>query len=235
MRKELTTKQKKIIIGTAAILFVIIVIIIALIQSFSIDKKVDINIQSAPETLTGNSGNYASLQSALASYITRANEYNNRETKEKYDITIRSEETIKYPAYNLTKLVVDVPDAEQSWSVQYSWTDDMEKYTGEPIVECLPIEQLIYGDFKCFEINEAPSNLDPVLQYLPYDAGIYEVNINEKNENGKGLKVYIHTAYLRGDYTIDAIINNTKQSVSEWLKSHNLNIDNYEIEYDYDK
>jgi hypothetical protein len=92
----------------------------------------------------------------VASYVKIANQYNRQPTAATYDMQIRDgscQQSITPGGDDTASAIVDVPDAKQSWGVNYSWFDaSASSQLGNPgdgHAFCLPVSQLIYGDFHC--------------------------------------------------------------------------------------
>lgn len=56
---------------------------------------------------------------------------------------------------NSTLFIVDIPDLKQSYQIEYLWSSDSnsEHRTNPVSAYCLPLDQLIYGEFSCKDMN----------------------------------------------------------------------------------
>ncbi|PID33179.1 hypothetical protein CR969_02045 [Candidatus Saccharibacteria bacterium] len=59
--------------------------------------------------------------------------------------------------YNLVEMIVDIESLKQSYLVNYEWAGEGGKDDGFGqygiLVSCLPVDQLIYGDFDCQDLG----------------------------------------------------------------------------------
>lgn len=187
---------------------------------------------------------YADSLDLVYNYIENSNEYNGWETADEYTSSIRAgtcsqEQHLDQATnnnYYATTFIVDIPDAGQSYRVSYAWTAKgvrVDADLGYPVVSCLPLEELIYGDFHCSEMPFAKKNhIEPVLSIIPYYSLFYEIRPVDIGDGVIKLHITImpSAGEARGD--IDAAIAQHKQSASDYLVANAINPSSYEIEYE---
>jgi len=132
--------------------------------------------------------------------------------------------------------IVDIQSIRQSYEMSYKWSQDKNKnilgvYTA---TKCLPSNKLLFGDFDCKDYltdsaNETKPN--PILDYLPYSTFNYSIKAN--NDSGKlelDADIFLYSADTR-DGGRDESIKKYKSEVIDWIKSKELNPDDYSINY----
>jgi hypothetical protein len=178
--------------------------------------------------------------------IKSANDYNKKNTLPSYKGTIRegsckqtaSKTSLGYSGKKQTvttsSMVLDVPAAKQSWKISFDWIPKGNKIDtdlGNLRSECLPKEQLTFGDFNCEKATSlsryGTDKYDPILQYTPYTGqGFYL----EYNPDTKVVKAQIRVP--QKDINNAELIKNDKFAVSYWFKHRNLDINKYTVTYE---
>ena len=132
--------------------------------------------------------------------------------------------------------IVDMESIKQSYGLDFEWSSKANNSdfmnTGPPS-NCLPIEDLKYGDFGCRDaVTEMEKDIDPIIEHLPYSTFHHYVTANVGDDGKTGLDVII---YLISSETIEEnrqpAIDRYKAEIIEWIKSINLNPDDYIINY----
>lgn len=140
---------------------------------------------------------------------------------------------------------VDIKSVKQSYKVSYQWAGAKEnaEYVDEygTQVTCLPLDELIYGDFKCVDerIEEmGVANHDPIQPLLPYhERSKFKIVDYSKSDIGDednrvDLEVEAYVPYQKN--AIDqATLDEYTRDIRKWLQSRKLNPDNYNINYVY--
>jgi hypothetical protein len=137
------------------------------------------------------------------------------------------------------KFIVDIASLKQSYAVSYQWVDDkkyftnMDEYGSE--ITCIPIDKLIYGDFKCVDeriIEQGVRQYDPIALILPYTVKYkYTVVSHTKEENGVTLRV---DAFVPAWETDKAkVLDEYTTEIKAWIKSKKLDPEKYSLEFIY--
>ena len=128
-------------------------------------------------------------------------------------------------------LIIDIPSIKQSYRAIFNWSKDTNvTLKGDSLkFGCLPKDQLIYDDFNCSKILNIPViNTDPILLYVPYtddSSGIkYKISAHINNSVIEYLSIFLNTcsSYSKEKYKAEAL---------DWIRSKNINPDNYTIKY----
>lgn len=158
------------------------------------------------------------------------------------DILVRNESFSD--TYDSTKhvytihFIVDIKSLKQSYRVQYQWvtnpTYGPNKDDYGTQVTCLPLSELIYGDFHCKDariLEQGLDNYDPVGLLLPYHVES-KYKITSYTKVGGSVVLYVD-AYAPGWVVkLDqATLNGYTEDIKAWLKKNGLNPDKYIIHY----
>jgi hypothetical protein len=138
--------------------------------------------------------------------------------------------TIRPDSYTLendyASFIVDIASINQSYSISLVLHPPAD--SGDTIwISCLPADQLIYGDFVCYDpsIGGIRTDPDPIEPYIPYS-----------RQSDLGIEFYV---YLTGNHilevdlnTCDALSKDTyKSHFLSWLTSIGLDINDYQVTY----
>jgi hypothetical protein len=114
-----------------------------------------------------NAARVNEVQQNMYALVKSANDYNKKSTASTYTATVRegscspkSDHHVvgysgKQTTVKTTAIIVDTPDTKQSWKITFDWVKNSQKIDtdlGTIMPECLPTDQLPYGDFKCTNI-----------------------------------------------------------------------------------
>ena len=131
--------------------------------------------------------------------------------------------------------IVDIPDAGQSWDISFGYIERRVREIREPIgpfqASCLPLNQLIFGDFNCFvpiqgEVDT--TQIDPIFEYLPYSTFSWQVF--SPGIRQLGVRIFLSSADTRGT-TREKAAERYKQEVREWVNSKGFNFDEYTVNW----
>lgn len=184
------------------------------------------------------------IYSATYHLVKSANSYNKISTQPKYTATIR-DKSCRHVSQNsslgydgkkqpvkTTSIVIDIPDAKQSWELSFDWVASKSINTdlGTIIPKCLPAESLIYGDFNCYKIMSlkeyGTDNYDVILQYMPYTGSGFDLGYNPET---KEVTATIHIPIKEMDN--QELIQNSREIVPYWFEHRGLDINNYTVIY----
>jgi hypothetical protein len=131
--------------------------------------------------------------------------------------------------------IVDIASIKQSYKVIFSWSKNANTVLNGDVLrfDCLPKDQLKYGDFKCNEILNIPTiSSDPILQYLPYSTFNYKITIASTADKKirLNIRIYLYSSDISNGNSDQAIDQYKKESTA-WIQSKGLNINNYSIDY----
>lgn len=136
--------------------------------------------------------------------------------------------------YN-SAFIIDIPSIKESFKVNISWSPDSNVNLGpeDLTFSCLEKSEIIYKNFDCNKSLGLPDLIEnDITQYLPYSVSNYMITL--KNNSDIKTSLYIDIYLDRSD-TENNKTNNSidkyKQSAINWIKSKNLNPDNYIINY----
>lgn len=178
--------------------------------------------------------------------VKSANDYNKLPTASSYKATVRSgscqqptKSTItdsngKQRTIQTTSLIVDIPNAKQSWKIAFDWVTKNESVVGVDLgtikPSCLKTNELVYGDFKCDNIvslaKYGTDKADPILQYMPYTGAGFRM---EYEPNSKTVTVFFDPP--SGTTDTAAFVQNTKDIVPYWFQKRGLDQSKYTIKY----
>jgi len=174
---------------------------------------------------------------AVFFYVAAANDHNGRETSRYYRAEIRDgscQQTVQNDEVYNTTAIVDIPEAEQSWRIQYFWITNSVIWVdlGDITLSCLSADELIFGDFDCRNIPFAGRNtVDPILSFLPYSQINYDVRFGgftPEDITELNVMMFIYWFDLLNS-TKEAAIEKYKAEINEWIKSHDLDPNDYMI------
>lgn len=131
----------------------------------------------------------------------------------------------------IVRFIVDIPSIGHSYNVRYEWSesgDDANFTEYGTVVTCPSKDQLIYGEFECWDIfsTHAGSN-DPIVKILPYESDEERFKITSTQDGGRVSAVNIY-AYTCNTDLVDTI----NESALNWLRSQNINPSDYNIVFD---
>ncbi len=135
---------------------------------------------------------------------------------------------------NSVNFIVDIASIKQSYSVSYQWSKDNNNQNiieneNITLVSCLSVDNLIYGDFNCKDKNSTEkSNSNLIIQYLPYSTTNYIITAD--TINGKiilNIAIILNSNEPNNKIAVDSY----KQDAINWIKSKNINPDDYSINY----
>lgn len=185
------------------------------------------------------------MRTNMYQVIKRANDYNKKDTLPRYDAEIRKDSCTekeiaavsgsdKRATINESSAILDIPEAKQSWQILYHWVPDGKKADSDlgTVVNatCLPVSQLIYGDFNCEKIMSlqkyGTDKVDPILQYMPYTGAGFNLKFNPDT------KEVTATIELReSEKDNQTLINSRRGQVVYWFSHRNLDITRYTVTY----
>lgn len=131
--------------------------------------------------------------------------------------------------------IVDIESLRQSYDVKYEWSDDhslenLSEYG--TIVSCLPVDQLIYGDFNCQDMFTAEKQVvDPIIDQLPHSELGYEITSGALDGNQLTLNIKITLSASDERIGADQAIASYKDQATAWIRSIGLDPANYTISY----
>lgn len=185
-----------------------------------------------------------SMRTNMYTTIKAANDYNKKETPPTYEAVIR-EGTCEESSYTTsdmgtqtsvkkTTAILDIPDAQQSWNIEYHWMPNGDPITtdlGEVITpSCLEKDKLIYGEFNCEKVMTlrmyGTDKPDPILRYMPYAGKGFRLSYNPDT---KAISAIIEVRASQKDN--QKLINNLKGQVEYWFSYRQLDINNYTVTY----
>lgn len=143
--------------------------------------------------------------------------------------------------YN-TEFIVDIESIKQSYKVTNTYPRQGrqagQNYDYNILVFCLPKQDLKYGEFKCLDRISQEKGLqaaDPIASLLPHATLDYLIEIGDSSAEGDKLNLAVTIYLSQADYNsgVDASIKLRKEAINSWFESHNLNPDNYIINYVY--
>jgi hypothetical protein len=189
------------------------------------------------------------ISTKLYALVKSANDYNKFSTADSYQASVRTGSCSQPDRTDVTNslgdlrtvetsaIIVDIPDAKQSWKITYDWItnkeslDDVDLGTIQP--SCLPTDQLRYGDFKCENIMSlakyGTDKVDPILQYMPYTGAGFSL---EYNPDTRTVSVLILPP--PGTKDVRAFTENTKAIIPYWFEKRGLDMTKYTVVYSSD-
>lgn len=137
---------------------------------------------------------------------------------------------------NSGSFIVDMASIKQSYLLSYEWSNNSKNnnLSGySAIAQCLAVDRLEYGDFGCKNNTvEMETDIDPIIEYLPYSTFHHYVTANVGDDGKTGLDAIIYlTSREMTEENRQPAIDGYKAEIIEWIKSINLNPDDYIINY----
>lgn len=242
-------KYKKVRI--IVFLFFLISLLIVCISYYFISSKnqygESLTISNLSDYINGKPSDSQTIE-RIENFLYKTVKYNVKKLEDNSikDIIIRddsfSQKHDKEHDVYTVNFIVDIKSLSQSYKVSYQWqTKNKTKFNpyidqyGTQVI-CLPIDQLIFGDFNCrderiFEIGF--EKYDPVYLLLPYHVdSSYKIVDYTKFDDTVTLNVEAYAP--RWVSKIDeALLATYTAQIKSWLKSRELNPDNYTINYIY--
>lgn len=244
------TQQAKVRLIIASSLLLIVVIGLALLGRHSSQNKSQHVMITGIEDCSKNI-NASVLDDIEAKFygtVKSANDYNKVSSADSYQATIRSgtcknntsnttDSDGKKRVIQSTTLTIDVPNAKQSWQLQYDWVTKKDSLKGIDLgtikPTCLPKSQLQYGDFKCENImslvQHGTDKVDPILQYMPYTGVGFDLDYDPDT---KTVTVNFNPPSGTEDY--QAYNENTKAIIPYWFQKRGLDQSKYKVVYSSD-
>lgn len=146
------------------------------------------------------------------------------------------EQTAVTPGKHFTgNFIVDIKSLGQSYSFQYSYsTDPNDGFEGgySIIVRCPTVDELIYGDFNCKNLDSfTEGEVDPIIFLVPYSSLDFEIRAaaSPGAKTVLTIKLFLTEADRRTGQ--DAAIERYKQGALTWIRNQGLDPNNYTIEY----
>ncbi len=229
-------KRQKIILFFAVVIFIVIFILLFFFQpsnkygSFINIKGYDKYIPNLPTDRKDSLNNtlYNITKANLKSDKLNINDANIRDGSVNYSYDEQT--NINYGSF-----IVDIQSIKQSYLMSYEWSSDslnnnLSGYTAT--ASCLPSDKIIYNNFNCEDSSSFDNKKDPILDYLPHSTFNYTVtaNIDDKNKTNLNVDIILYSSDTRNNER-DSSINKYKAEVVDWIKSINLNPDDYTITY----
>jgi len=235
-----TSKGKLIIIGSIMLVILIIATVIYAFMQQRSEYDEGLNIANLSEYTRGKPNDKKTLDYIKYDLhrVVSMNSKNPVENNSIKDILVRKDSFSQ--TYNgetrvhNVEFIVDSSSLKQSYDISYQWMGDtsIESALDEwgTVVKCLPIEDLIYGDFSCKDMfTELANQEDPIMEYLPYSTPNVSITYAAKYE--KTLDVKIETSAADERDNPEKYINQYKQEAKDWIKSKNLDPDEYTLSY----
>ncbi|NTW61149.1 hypothetical protein HGB24_00490 [Candidatus Saccharibacteria bacterium] len=133
--------------------------------------------------------------------------------------------------------IVDLKKMSQSYKASIQWSkNDRTQIIGDTVrIRCLPVNNLIYGDFNCQDETTKLEDIErnnPILQYLPYSTNnfIISANINKDGTVSLNADIILYS-YDTRDKNEEESINKYKLQIIDWIKSKDFNPDDFIISY----
>lgn len=182
----------------------------------------------------------ANLNQQIYSYVKSANDYNQVASKASYKAVVREgscRQVDTNTSANNTVIsssaILDIPDAKQSWNIKWAWVPKSQTLAtdiGSATAECLPANELIYGDFHCISVlsllQYGTPYYDPILKYVPYSGDSFNIKYSPKN------KAVTVTILVPQVWASDpAVAKNIESAVPQWFTQNGLVISNYTVSY----
>ena len=233
------------------------IIIISAVVYFFINKSAYDNHQSISNLSEYTDGKPTDKKTLdyIEYDLYRVLNYNSDKAKENdsvKDIVVRKgsfKQTSKN-SINDVSFIVDIASLKQSYSVKYQWRDDKKRSEGldewGTLVECLPIDKLIYGDFQCVDdrIKErGVDNSDPIGRILPhtvkykYTIKDYAVNddfgdVDPSNRPDETVTLNVE-AFVPSWEDEASVLAQYDSEIKDWIRTNKLNPDRYALNYIY--
>ena len=236
--------RKKIVVIIVAIL--VLIGLITLVISTLIPKNNntygdEVTIKNYTEKIKNLTDDRRDSMFAALYKIVELNKKEGAQTPDINDAVIRKDSDSQ--KYNAEKdiyegyFIVDIKSISQSYRIQYTYSsdNDNQEVGGYPVTAtCLPVNQLIYGDFNCKDTIQIESaGIDPIIQYLPQSTLSYQIEASTGTDNKTVLNIRLLLS--EADYRISEqeAVNTYKKEALDWIESKGLNPANYTINYSY--
>lgn len=185
-----------------------------------------------------------SLGGDLYDYVSQANTFNKVESLPTYEAVVR-ENGCEGLRSNFTKdyggdqvrvytsdVLVDVPEAKQSWLVKYDWMPDSSKRIdlGTLTAKCPSSDKLLYGNFNCDKVlnlqKYGTPDYDPILDEVPYQGQGFNLDYDPATK-----QVFATIVVPTKEKNNQELIENNKAVIPYWFQKRNLDINKYSITY----
>jgi hypothetical protein len=239
---NLSLRARRILLGIIVVFFIGLVAFMVI--SFLLKGNPygdEVVIKNYKETVKNLSDDYEDLIMSSLYQTIKLNIPEGTPVPEVNDATIRSD-TASQTYEKLDNIyqgsfIVDMESLQQSYRVEYSYSNNPDNVAlgGYPIIaSCLPVEDLIYGDFGCKDsLVIETGEVNPIVGILPRSTLTYEIRA-VTNENNS-VKLTIQLLLTRVDYTTReaAAVKEYKAEALAWIRSQGFNPNDYAIEYVY--
>jgi hypothetical protein len=176
-----------------------------------------------------------SLTRQLYTLVKSTNTFNEHPTESSYSASVRSGSCSTQHTSgqaSSSTAIIDIPGAKQSWKVTFSWvTGSLATDLGSIQPACLPIDKLLYGDFRCTRALESTNYIDttdPIVQYLPHSTLDYNLTIESSDKKILNAQLFLSGADQSNASAATALY---KQEVVDYITSVGLNPADYTINY----
>ncbi len=241
--------KKNTLLAVVVGLFLLVFAVVVVVSGNHVKSGI-VNIQGLAQCSKDIHNNVKDdIETKTYSLVKSANDYNKLKTSDGYKATIRGgsckqEQTNQstdssgvHHTVNTSSIVIDIQSAKQSWKITYDWVTqsgslaNIDLGTIKP--ECLPVDQLKYGDFKCENIMSlakyGTDKSDPILPYMPYDGAGFRLEYNPDNKT-----VSVIILPPSGTQDVAAFTENTKAIIPYWFKKRGLDESKYRVLYSSD-
>jgi len=135
------------------------------------------------------------------------------------------------------EFIVDIESLKQSYRASYQWSDE-NRYSEHidewgTAVRCLPVDELIYGDFDCRDLFTEMSSVngDSKLEsILPHRSEFYTIRSYPGEGDGHAV-ISIQIMSNNNSERTQKRFNTYKKEATDWLESQDIELDTYTIEY----
>lgn len=237
-QNQLKLDKKTIAIAVSLILlFIVVPIVYWFISSQKNPEGDSLKIKNLSSYTQGKPFNKDVLNYIEHNLFTTVNLNQKTPVKDKSveDVLVRegsfSQDVDETTGIHTVKFIVDIESLKQSYDVSYQWSD-RNKYSTDldewgTLVRCLPVDKLIYGDFKCRDMftDMAKTDDDPLLEkVLPYEGDFYTIRHYEGEESTViSVQIMITPTGERTQKQFDIY----KQEAKDWLVSQGVDLHDY--------
>jgi hypothetical protein len=127
----------------------------------------------------------------------------------------------------LTSFIVDIPNLKQSYRIFDTYADQTMLGDYTQLALCLPISDLVYGDFQCKDRLSEESSLpksDPILGYfLFYHSDKFQIFPNDLIDDRLAINVEFFDSNLTETERVDIF--------NDWMSGVKLDVDDYIVNY----
>jgi len=130
--------------------------------------------------------------------------------------------------------IVDIESLQQSYGVRYQWSNNRSFVTAEysTLVFCLPIDQLIFSDFRCKYMMSSENQVsDPIMRHLPHSTLNFRITAGGLDNGKLTLNITITLSAYDERTNPDAAIDSYKTEVTNWIKSIDQDPNDYNLNY----